>query len=278
MNRHVSSGAARVLERDAPCSVHSVFDHLLNVRVGDDLLLLAPADRTEAGDCPFGAALAPSEWQRLDDGLRACTLPGSWSWSRADGTFTAGGATVLAMPPASWSVAAAEPLPRLRGPVTLRMPADAPVPGLLEGHDVETALAAVRGARTALAGDRPFADVRWLLGRGPGLTPSGDDVLVGLLAGLSATGRLCAETVLRLAEVLDRHGRELTTEVSVAYLRCAARGEFARPVGEVVRALDEHRDSVPAVSRLLGHGHTSGADLLWGLIVGLEPTEQGAGP
>lgn len=274
MTRHVSSGAARVLSRDAPCGVHSVFQHVVNVRVGDELLLLGPKNRPEVRDCPFGLALEQGQWRQLSEGLGAGTLPRRWSWSRSCGVFTGDGATVLDLAPACWSVAQPRSVPSVPQTVVLQMPATAPVPGLLQAYDAPTVLAAIRRAGAALAGDGPFQDVQWLLGRGPGLTPSGDDVLVGLLAGLRATGRLCDRTVLLLDDVLRGPGRELTTEVSLAYLRCAVRGELAGQVVAVVQALAQGHQVDPAVRRLLGHGHTSGSDVLWGLIVGLGAVRQ----
>ena len=57
----------------------------------------------------------------------------------------------------------------------------------------------------------------WL---GIGLTPSGDDFLCGFLAGL----RLSNGSSLFL-HTLDR-----TNEISAAFLRCAAFGQFSTPV------------------------------------------------
>ncbi len=276
MTTHLSSGAWRVLARDAPCSVHSVFDHVVNVRVGEELLLLGPKDRAEVRDCPFGAALEIGQWQQLQHGLADGSLPSRWDWSRPRGSFRAAGTTVLQLDPRSWEVAPPEPLPTLIGTALLALPADAPEPGLLQFYDASVAQEAVRRASAALAGDGPFSDVRWLIGRGPGLTPSGDDVLVGLMAGLGATGRLSARTALVLEDLLRRRGHGLTTDVSLAYLRCALRGELAGQVLAVVRALADGQPVGPAVQRLLGHGHTSGSDLLWGLAVGLGPAGPGA--
>src|SRR5262249_13546495 len=59
-----------------------------------------------------------------------------------------------------------------------------------------------------------------LLGRGPGLTPAGDDVLAGLLAGRAAYGpddRALADDICALAP-------SRTTALSAALLRHAARG------------------------------------------------------
>ncbi|MFI6454364.1 DUF2877 domain-containing protein [Streptosporangium amethystogenes] len=113
-----------------------------------------------------------------------------------------------------------------------------------------------------------------LVGLGPGLTPSGDDVLAGLLVALrhfgGATG---ADRAVWLADWLaaavtfDVRGR--TTPISAALLHCAARGEASGEVLAVLRGLAGRQSLEPALHRLLQLGHTSGADLAWGLRIGL---------
>lgn len=113
-----------------------------------------------------------------------------------------------------------------------------------------------------------------LVGLGPGLTPSGDDVLAGLLVALrhlgGATG---ADRAVWLADWLaaavtfDVRGR--TTPISAALLHCAARGEASGEVLAVLRGLAGRQSLEPALRRLLQLGHTSGADLAWGLRIGL---------
>lgn len=105
-------------------------------------------------------------------------------------------------------------------------------------------------------------DWRWLIGRGPGLTPSGDDMLTGMLAVLVAAKRpihhfLPPEDQLRL----------LTTSVSCSYLHSARQGEFSTPVLKVMRCLQSGRFALPAIHRLLAIGHTSGADIVLGIAI-----------
>ena len=86
------------------------------------------------------------------------------------------------------------------------------------------AIAALRDWLTAaLSGSpRPPPALAALIGLGPGLTPSGDDFLCGVMATLhylggSAVARRLAEGVLAAAAE--------TNLISAAYLRCAAEGE-----------------------------------------------------
>ena len=101
-----------------------------------------------------------------------------------------------------------------------------------------------------------------LIGLGPGLTPSGDDVLVGWLAGLWVEvpdGRRVVATIGRrlLAVALDRTGA-----LSHAFLVAVAAGEASEPVCRFVAVPDDAR-----LRGLLAVGETSGADLLAGYLL-----------
>ncbi|MBO4275316.1 DUF2877 domain-containing protein, partial [Microbispora triticiradicis] len=113
-----------------------------------------------------------------------------------------------------------------------------------------------------------------LIGLGPGLTPSGDDMLAGLLVALRHLGR--AAGVPRavwladwLAAAVTFDARTRTTSISATLLHCAARGEASPEVVGVLRAAAGHQPLEPAVNRLLRLGHTSGADLAWGVQIGV---------
>ncbi|MFS9381763.1 DUF2877 domain-containing protein [Citrobacter sp. ANG330] len=105
-------------------------------------------------------------------------------------------------------------------------------------------------------------DWRWLIGRGPGLTPSGDDMLTGMLAVFIAVG-MPVQLFLPPADQLAR----LTTSVSCSYLNSARVGEFSTPVLGVMRSLQSGRDAGRALRRLLTVGHTSGADTVLGIAL-----------
>lgn len=118
-----------------------------------------------------------------------------------------------------------------------------------------------------LAGHRP--DWRGLIGLGPGLTPSGDDMLTGALAALYSNQKLLALNRYPLILPDFQSLLTLTTSVSCSYLDSAARGQFSTPLVRLMGRLAHSRDSETAIRDLLGHGHTSGADTLLGLVTGL---------
>ena len=107
-----------------------------------------------------------------------------------------------------------------------------------------------------------------LLGLGPGLTPSGDDTLVGIEAALHALeSPVAGFLALAMGDVEAR-----TTEVSATFLRHAAAGEFAERLHVLVAALlgsDDERIA-PAIERAAAWGATSGTDCLLGVLIGLD--------
>lgn len=107
---------------------------------------------------------------------------------------------------------------------------------------------------------------RALAGLGPGLTPAGDDLLLGALYALWATRppRYAAAVGAAVADATAPR----TTRLSAAWLRAAARGEAERAWVELVRALArEDRGAVIAAARaVLGLGHSSGSCALHGFV------------
>jgi len=101
-----------------------------------------------------------------------------------------------------------------------------------------------------------------LLGLGPGLTPSGDDCLVGWATGMRAVGAAERCVVEGMAAKLLAAAAERTTALSRAFLAAALAGDVAEPVHRFVRSPDAHGLSV-----LLALGATSGADLLAGYLL-----------
>ncbi len=116
--------------------------------------------------------------------------------------------------------------------------------------------------------------VQRLIGWGEGLTPSGDDFLVGLLAGLQILvqadpRRRCFVDALANAIV---RGATRTTPIAAHFLRLAAAGDFAEPLvvlrHALVAGLDDD-DIDPALRVALAVGATSGADTVSGLLAAL---------
>jgi hypothetical protein len=143
-------------------------------------------------------------------------------------------------------------------------------PGL-DGHGGPDALAECC-ANADLAGAVAIAES--MVGLGPGLTPSGDDVLAGLLLALRLLGGVIrgGTKAVWLADWLGAavtsFAGERTTPLSATLLHCAARGQAAAEVAAVLHGFAGQEPLVPAIRKLLATGRTSGADLAWGLAAG----------
>ena len=118
----------------------------------------------------------------------------------------------------------------------------------------------------------PTADcengVRALLGLGPGLTPSGDDALAGMLLALHAL-RLDDQCAC-LDGVVARLAPEATNAISRAHLRAAASGQGAAPVHAAIHALMEGGGRLDLAAAALSQiGHSSGWDTFTGIVLTL---------
>lgn len=103
-----------------------------------------------------------------------------------------------------------------------------------------------------------------LLGLGPGLTPAGDDVLIGRLHALHAG--LLPATEPQVGALLAA-ARTRTTRLSQAFLEAAAAGECSaawQDLWPTPGAAAGSRRS--AIRVILGTGQTSGAAALWGFL------------
>jgi hypothetical protein len=107
-----------------------------------------------------------------------------------------------------------------------------------------------------------------LLGLGIGLTPSGDDLLVGLLAALHAR-RAAALPLIAAAVATAAPTR--TTSLSAAAVVAAAHGRFPERMHDVLVAIAGNDDDAirSSIERAMQFGASSGADTLVGLFVGL---------
>jgi Protein of unknown function (DUF2877) len=119
-------------------------------------------------------------------------------------------------------------------------------------------------ALRALA-DAEASAVLDLLGRGDGLTPSGDDVLAGWLVTRHATGRPAGPVGTAVAT----HAADRTTLLSATLLRRALVGEALPECRDLLLALRSGIGVAAARDRLLATGHTSGAALALGIGLAL---------
>jgi hypothetical protein len=124
-------------------------------------------------------------------------------------------------------------------------------------------------------------DLVTLVGLGEGLTPSGDDALVGVLAGLDALADADGDALAErraLAEALEPVTGERTSALSAQMLAAASAGLYAEPVLWMAQSLSgETATAEEAAKALLGMGHRSGLDTLRGLAAALARAQRRAG-
>ncbi len=110
-----------------------------------------------------------------------------------------------------------------------------------------------------------------LAGLGPGLTPAGDDFLVGFLMALTKEGN-GQEKLSRACRLIANYAAATTTQLSARWLECAGEGHFGEEWHQLVRAINSGIDGqiAQAMTRILNTGATSGADALCGFFVGLD--------
>ena len=115
-----------------------------------------------------------------------------------------------------------------------------------------------------LAGNRFDDEIRMLVGLGPGLTPSGDDYLGGVLVALRALGRAAqADSLWRW---LQPQLVASTSEISAAHLRAAANGEAHEALHDcLARIFSPDADWDEALDWIDSVGHCSGWDALAGV-------------
>lgn len=121
-----------------------------------------------------------------------------------------------------------------------------------------------------------------VVGAGPGLTPAGDDMLIGFLCGLNASRAYSAEALRRLHELRETLPPLLdsTSEVSRAFVEDALAGRFHQGLAGLCLAL--HPGSAPrrtvngafggrrgSMSEALNFGAGSGREGAYGLLSAL---------
>lgn len=119
----------------------------------------------------------------------------------------------------------------------------------------------------------PFAEVAVeLLGRGPGLTPAGDDAVCGYLYARRATARAPSAEEAAFAVA---HAAGATGQPSLSLIRAAAIGEVFAPVAMMLAALlrADGPALAPALRALTRLGKTTGRATLTGILAALEAQE-----
>lgn len=103
-----------------------------------------------------------------------------------------------------------------------------------------------------------------IIGLGIGLTPSGDDFLCGVLAGLILRNGTDHPFFAALQEQITQKLPD-TNDISRAFLHCALQGQFS----EAICSLRHASDAAQLSAAFSAIGHSSGMDTLCGILYAL---------
>lgn len=282
------SRAFLVPDSDFTGTVHSVFANCCNVVAGDLLITVQDAAHQHTPTSVQVDVIGPARW--MPNVLRGEPV------SQRAGVLAFGSHVLDLRRAAVWTpeacggwrqpqtgrrrLALVESTRRSHGASGCRGPAPA-----IE-RDVRALVAVLGGPRSAETGAAASpgrsepdcagldAAVRRLVGAGVGLTPAGDDILVGLLAALSVGGNGDLSTgpaFSAVSRAVLRHASR-TNDISAHYLRLAAFGRFGEALSALRAAIVADVGDGVLVARakdVLSVGATSGADALLGLLLGL---------
>lgn len=113
--------------------------------------------------------------------------------------------------------------------------------------------------------------INFFVGRGKGLTPSGDDILTGFTMGLMAFNNngIFDKWIKDINLIITK---EKTTLVSVAYLNALTIGYVSENFLELLSLIDKNDEKIicDILEKVKSYGHTSGYDTLFGFYLSLK--------
>lgn len=269
-----------LLKEQGSGKIHSIFQNGLNIKAGGSLIFIG---NRKNGQIPFGIHLKNEDIQGL---LHYCSadMEVAWDWESQMVLFPEPG-IVLSCGEAEvfnnslsnlgrplrpeMAEAFFDLLIKLRVNTGIGISAEEFLASEKAGGDVETHVRSLVTACQSSDRDAVESTLRYFLGRGPGLTPSGDDILIGFLVIDALTGYSSS----LFKDVLGGLARDggLTTDVSREFLLYALNGDFSSVVNHAAEMIFNGNKQLceEALVRLLETGHSSGMDTAFGMMVGL---------
>lgn len=109
---------------------------------------------------------------------------------------------------------------------------------------------------------------QWLIGRGPGLTPAGDDTLGGMMIALHSLGRVAQAQ--ELWSKIQGPAMTQTNPISYALLAAAAEGLGSAALHSALNGIGQGHPPHTYVAGIDALGHSSGWDALAGAVTVFE--------
>lgn len=266
--RSVCKGLLETLADKKEYPVHSRFASGFNLRVDK---YLAFAGNKLGERLPLGILLDPADLRRIPEWIR----PGEtvFIWDAARKRFWTRGMSLCLE--ASQPFESAPGTPFQIGAEACKLFDRAVDPGLTTGLGATVGMLSDMGwsATEELCGcfgtrdpARAEAALKKWVGRGLGLTPSGDDFLTGTLL-VDALCPFLSEAFRQALEALLDAG--YTTDMGASCCRLALRGLFCGSLLDLGDALRRGGGMAESLDRVLRFGHTSGRDMAAGIRLGL---------
>lgn len=113
--------------------------------------------------------------------------------------------------------------------------------------------------------------INFFVGRGKGLTPSGDDILTGFTMGLMIFNNngMFDKWIKDINLIVTK---DKTTLVSVAYLKALTKGYVSENFLELILSIDKNSEKLVCeiLDKIKFYGHTSGYDTMFGFYLSLK--------
>ncbi len=107
--------------------------------------------------------------------------------------------------------------------------------------------------------------LKYFLGRGMGLTPSGDDFLVGMMSVFSLHG-MFKESIMHIRDFILKNKGIYTNDISEQFLIMATEDQFSISIILLIDYLTREEFDDEILNNVLNYGGTSGVDIILGII------------
>lgn len=269
----ISSHAAGIMQKSVSGIVHSVYQHTINIQTGKGLIALqAPGSVISPISLITDCSFAPSEISGVSQGMSVrlsrngirIMAPSSPFFSLSHAVHHNSLLTTHLGEQESEALS-------LRVSHSLKSSNDQGFHLLFPLQKTARALSPVLSAAqnclnacsrqlSLKAYNQAAAEAVRLTGLGIGLTPSGDDFLCGMLAGLQLSSCDAHPFSSALRREIAFHLGD-TNDISAAFLSCALKNLYSQPV----LALSSMQSSLRICEEFSRIGHSSGMDTLSGI-------------
>lgn len=251
----IDGRAIEVLAQDPNLSVHSTFANTINFKTSHGLVIVT---RNEDVMPPLGVVLSEADYELFCNGNHKLKVAGSRLY---DPTLTAFNRL---------------PDRRVLDIYLNRFFQDDRKNGLGVGNDELASLFDGVSLSTLSEDARQlwkFAHSKGsecldkVIGRGMGLTPSGDDFAVGFLAALKANG-LGESMVNNLEDLIVGNRGKITTDISEDFILKSLKGQFSQNIIQLINSIQINVFDEKSYLNVIKYGETSGVDTFVGIMAG----------